>query len=275
MKPAAFDYVRPDNVAEALAALAETGDEARLLAGGQSLLSILNMRLAKPERLIDISRLEELRYIREIDGALEIGAAVTQGELESWSGLACKVPLLARALPYVGHFQTRNKGTVCGSIALADPSAELPLCLAALNGTVVLRSSRGERVLAAQDFQTGMLTTARAADEMIVAVRYPACRPGAGHVFAEMALRHGDFAICAVAVAVGPNGVRIAIGGVADRPAVRDWPDLSGSALSDALNDLAWELNAGDDHVASATYRRELVRRLGAQSIAEAKTCQF
>ena len=151
MKPRPFDYVRPDTVEEAVAILAEHGDDARILAGGQTLLAMLNLRVVEPAILVDITRIPELAAIREIDmhggGKIEVGAAVTQNRLLAWPALAQKLPLLAAALPFVGHFQTRNKGTVCGSVAHADPTSEIPLSLAVLEGEVVLRSSRGRAFL--------------------------------------------------------------------------------------------------------------------------------
>ena len=140
MKPRPFDYARPDTVDEAVALLAEHGDEARILAGGQSLMAMMNLRLADPAMLIDIARIAELSHIRDLGDKIEVGAAVTQNKLLAWPDLKTKLPLLAVALPHVGHFQTRNKGTVCGSIAHADPSSEIPLSLATLEGEVVLRS---------------------------------------------------------------------------------------------------------------------------------------
>src|SRR5581483_3095334 len=173
------DYARPETVDEAVALLAEYGDEARILAGGQSLMAMMNLRLAEPAVLIDINRIGQLDAIRDRGDSIEIGAAVTQNKLLAWPDLKGKLPLLAAALPFVGHFQTRNKGTVCGSIAHADPSSEIPLSLATLEGEVVLRSSRGERIVQAKDFQLDMLTTARGPDELIVAVRFPV-RPNPG-----------------------------------------------------------------------------------------------
>src|SRR5580658_2905825 len=168
MKPRPFDYARPDTVEEVTALLAEYGDDARILAGGQSLIAMLNLRLIDPAVLVDIAQIAELDAIRDCGNTIEIGAAVTQNKLMAWPGLSQKLPLVAAALPFVGHFQTRNKGTVCGSVAHADPSSELPLTLAMLGGQVVLRSQkRGERVIAAEAFQEDMLTTARAADELI------------------------------------------------------------------------------------------------------------
>src|SRR6185503_15690757 len=225
MKPRPFDYVRPDMVEEAVAILAEHGDDARILAGGQTLLAMLNLRVIEPAILVDITRIPELAVIREIDahdrgGKIELGAAVTQNRLMSWPALAQKLPLLAAALPFVGHFQTRNKGTVCGSIAHADPSSEIPLSLAVLEGEVVLRGKRGERVLKAKDFQLDMMTTAREGDELIAAVRFPVHTKGVA--FREVARRHGDFAMVVVAaVADGKGNVRLGAGGVAAKPVIR------------------------------------------------------
>ena len=268
MKPAALDYLRADSADEAVAALAEYGEDARVLAGGQSLMAVLNMRLAAPRALVDIHRAPDLATIAT-GGALQVGASVTQAALERHAGLAQAAPLLAQALPHVGHFQTRNRGTVCGSIAHADPSAELPLCLATLGGEVVLRSARGRRRLGAQAFFSGILQTARAADELLEAAHFPLAAAGERHGFVEFAMRHGDFAIVALAAVVGPGSIRLGVGGVADRPTVARWPRLAGSALEDALNQLAWDLEARDDHHASAVYRRHLVRSLGGKLIAE------
>lgn len=270
MKPYAFDYQRVDGASEAVAALAALGEDARILAGGQSLMAVMNMRLAEPRRLIDISRSASLAEVR-IDGRwLHIGAAATQASVEWRPRLAEEVPLLALAFPHISHFQIRNRGTVCGSVAHADPSAELPLCLLALEGEVVLRNSKRRHTLKAADFFTGMLLTARAADEMVEAVRFPLARTGAGHGFQEFAMRHGDFAVCAVAAVADAKRLRIAVGGVADRPMARDFPVLSGSALADALNDFAWSLDARDEPQASATLRRRLVRTLGRRAAEQA-----
>jgi 2-furoyl-CoA dehydrogenase FAD binding subunit len=267
MKPAPFDYVRVDSAEEAVAVLAELGDDARVLAGGQSLMAMLNMRLAQPVALVDTHRTADLASIHVEDGRLVVRAAVTQAMLGRHPGLAESLPLLAQALPHIGHWQTRNRGTVCGSIAHADPSAELPLCLATLDGDVVLRSASGRRTLGAAEFFAGMLQTARAPTELVEAVRFPVTRAGERHGFAEIAMRHGDFAIVALAAVVAAAGIRLGVGGVADRPHVARWPRLAGAALDDALNDLAWALDARDDHHASATYRRHAVRTLGKRLI--------
>ncbi len=274
MKPYAFDYQRVTGADEAVAALAALGEDARILAGGQSLMAVMNMRLAQPQRLVDISRSESLSEVRVDNGWLHIGAAATQAAIEWRPQLRSEVPLLALAFPHISHFQIRNRGTVCGSIAHADPSAELPLCLLALEGEVVLRHAKRRRTLKAVDFFTGMLLTARAADEMIEAVRFPLAagfaNAGVGHGFEEFAMRHGDFAVCAVAAVADAKRLRIAVGGVADRPMARDFPLLSGSALADALNEFAWSLDARDEPQASATLRRRLVRELGRRAAEQA-----
>ena len=268
MKPRPFDYARPDTVEEALALLAEYGDDARILAGGQSLVAMLNLRLIEPAVLIDISRLAGLDTIRDAGGYIEVGAAVTQNRLLAWPGLAQKLPLVAAALPFVGHFQTRNKGTVCGSIAHADPSSELPLSLAVLEGAVVLRSKvRGERVVAADAFLQGMLTTARQPDELIAAVRFPVIE-GNGAAFKEVARRHGDFAIVAVAAIADRRGsIQLGVGGMAGKPMVRG---IDGDAAIAAWAD---ELEGYDDLHASAALRRDLFKNLAPLVIEEAKRC--
>lgn len=270
MKPAAFDYLRADQADVAVAALARHGEDARILAGGQSLMAVLNMRLANPALLIDISRSRPMAAVEVANGQLRIGAAATQASVHGRPGLATELPLLALAFPHISHFQIRNRGTVAGSIAHADPSAELPLCLLALEGEVVLRRARGRRVVKAADFFTGMLLTARAPDELLEEVRFPLAKSGTGFGFEEFSMRHGDFAVCAVAVVADGQRLRIAVGGVADRPTARDFPLLQGSALDDALNELAWSLQARDEPQASAQLRRQLVRTLGRRAVLQA-----
>ena len=273
MKPRPFDYVRPDSVDEAVALLAEHGDDARVLAGGQSLMAMLNLRLAEPEVLIDVSRLAELDTIRENGGKIEVGAAVTQNKLLAWPALAEKLPLVAKMLPFVGHFQTRNKGTVCGSIAHADPSSELPLALAMLGGEVVLRSKSGTRVLAAKDFQLDMLTTAREPEDLITAVRFPV-QSGKQVAFREVARRHGDFAIIAIAAVIeGKNKFRLGVGGMTGRPTVRQFSANGDAAIRDAAAALGAELEGLEDMHASAAMRRDMLRNLAPVVVNEALQC--
>jgi 2-furoyl-CoA dehydrogenase FAD binding subunit len=267
MKPAAFDYVRAEHLDEALDVLGREGSDARIIAGGQSLMAMINMRLAKPSTLIDIMHLPELARIERKGGTIRVGAGVRQASLLEWPDLSRSLQLAALALPWTGHVQTRSRGTVCGSIAHADPSAELPLVLQALGGEVHLRSAKRRRRMAAKDFFAGMMATTRGDDELIEAVSFPVVQKRCA--FREVARRHGDFAIVACAAVKTTDGVRLAVGGVADMPAVRDFPDLDGSALDDAMNGFAYDLDARDDVHATARYRRDLVRMIGRDLVRE------
>jgi 2-furoyl-CoA dehydrogenase FAD binding subunit len=177
-------------------------------------------------------------------------------------------------LPWVGHVQTRSRGTVCGSVAHADPSAELPLALVALEGDIRLRSRRRRRTLSASDFFTGAMMTSIEPGEMIEAVSFPVRQPGVGYGFREIGRRHGDFAIVACAAVVGSSGARLAVGGVADRPTACLLPGPDDARFDSALNDFAWALEAHDDLHATARYRRELVRRMGRAVVEEAARCR-
>ena len=245
MKPAAFDYVRAEHLDEVLDVLDREGGDARIIAGGQSLMPMLNMRLAKPKTLIDIMRLGELARIERKANAVVVGASVRQATLLSWPELGKTLPLAAQALPWTGHVQTRSRGTVCGSIAHADPSAELPLVLCALGGEVHLRNSKRRRRVPAKDFFAGMMVTNRADDELIEAVSFPASQGRCA--FREVARRHGDFAIVGCAAVATKDGVRFAVGGVADMPVTREFPRLESSALDDALNTFAYELDRSEE----------------------------
>ena len=272
MKPAPFDYVRPSTVEEAVAVLGEAGDDARILAGGLSLVPMMNFRVVTPAVVVDIGGLEELRQIADEDSEIEVGAGVAQAALERWPDLVRRLPLLAAAFPHVGHYPTRARATVGGSIAHADPSAELPLALAVLGGTVRLRSAGGERLLPARAFFEGPLETACGEDEMVVATRWPVAAPGTRHAFDEVALRHGDFAIASCGVILHEDRMAIGFGGVADVPVVRDWTRLAGSALDDALAELAEEIEIVDDGDGGGAYRRGLVRTLGRRMVERAAT---
>jgi 2-furoyl-CoA dehydrogenase FAD binding subunit len=270
MKPAPFDYCRAGSISEAHEVLAAEGSDAAVIAGGQTLVPLLSMRMARPKVLLDIMHVAELGGIEVKDNTIRVGASVRQAELLAWPGLATHQPLLAQALPWVGHWQTRARGTVCGSVALADPSAELPLCLLALGGEVTLSSKAGTRNVKADDFFNGIMSTARNDDELIESASFPCRRNGEGYAFREFARRHGDFAIVACAAIASETSVRLTVGGVADRAVMRDFDDAS----DDALAAFADELDARDDLHATAEYRRMLVRKLGALTIAEARTCR-
>jgi 2-furoyl-CoA dehydrogenase FAD binding subunit len=219
VKPASFAYVRAESVEHALETLREHGDGAKLLAGGQSLVPALNMRLARPSVLVDLNRLPGLDEIAEEDGGLRIGALARQAAAERSPLVRERCPLLAECLPFVGHFATRNRGTVAGSIAHADAAAELPLVFVALGGVVV--TSR--RTIPAEEFFVTHYTTALEPDELVVATTWPRVREGEGWAFEEFTLRHGDFALAAAACLLRVEDgrlaeVRLVAGAVTDRP---------------------------------------------------------
>ena len=280
MKPVAFDYHRPQTVPEALALVSDMREEAAVLAGGMTLGPMLNMRLVRPRAVIDISRIQALKSITVTGNVVVTGAGVVQRDALRSDVIGRELPLLAMALPWVGHFQTRNRGTLGGSVAHADPSAEIPLSLCTCGGTVVLQSRRRERRVKATDFFLGALATARQPDEMITALEWPRTPPNTGCAFAEIAQRHGDFAIAAAGchVRLGPDGrladLSLGVGGVENRPvvpAVRDFcghaPDQVGGELAEYV---CAHVTAMDDHAASAEFRLALTRVLVAQVFDEA-----
>lgn len=222
MKPGAFEYVAPTSVDDALRVLAERGEETSILAGGQSLMPLLNMRLARPEVLLDVNNLSELAQWQLTDDALSVGALVRAAELEHAPEVQTALPVLGSAIRHIGHPQIRNRTTIGGNIAHADPSSELPGVLAALDGRVELRSARGRRTVPWSEFFNGVFLTARQPDEMVTAVHFPRL-PGWTITFSEFARRHGDFPLAALTVAVKVEdgtvaGLRAAATGVADRP---------------------------------------------------------
>jgi len=223
VKPPPFDYARPASVEEALALLAEHGDEAKVLAGGQSLVPLLNMRFARPGILVDVNRVPGLDEIAEEDGRVRVGALVRQAAFGSSDAVLRRLPLAAECVPHIGHFVTRNRGTVGGSIAHADARAELPVVLAALGGSAVAASRRGTRTIAAEELFVTHFTSALAPDELLVETLWPAAAPGAGFAFEEFALRTGDYALgmaaCGLRVQAGRvTEARVAVGAAVDRP---------------------------------------------------------
>jgi 2-furoyl-CoA dehydrogenase FAD binding subunit len=259
MKPARFDYVRPESVEEAVSVLAQRGDDAKVLAGGQSLVPLLNMRLATPAVVVDINRLP-LNTIAARNGQLAVGATVRQDAPGLWA-----IPLLGDCLPYVGHFATRNRGTVCGSVAHADAAAELPLALLVLGGAVVAASPRGPRTIAADDFFVTHYTTVLEPDELVVETLWPRPRDGWGYAFEELALRHGDYALCMAAAAVRGSEITVGIGSVVDRPTMLDVdPERPGESAAE-------QVDPSDGLHASAEYLRHLVRVLVDRAVARAR----
>lgn len=274
MKPAAFEYCRADTLDEALEVLAEFDGEAVVLAGGLSLGAMANMRIVRPEAMVDINRVPGLDTISNGGATITTGAMLRQAKAMASPELMDAVPLLKWAFPWIGHYQTRSRGTLGGSVAHADPSAELPLVLTTLGGEVVLRSVRGERRVAAREFFQGVLTTDREPDEMIVALDWPTKRPNTGYAFQEISQRLGDFAIvAAAATAVVDDAGNIAalslgLGGVEDRPFVAATENVVGQpataetarAVAEAA---AVAADPMEDQQANAAYRRQLVRVLG------------
>jgi CO/xanthine dehydrogenase FAD-binding subunit len=228
VKPAPFAYVAPRTVEEALAALAEDGS--RVLAGGQSLVPLLNFRLARPARLVDVNRIPELGVLRRADGALHIGATVRQAALERSEIVARHWPLLAQAVRHVGHAATRSRGTVGGSVAHADPRAELPVALAALDARFHLRSRDGRRTLTADELFQGPLTTAIGDGELLESIEVPPLPAGARTGFAEYARTHGDFAQAAVAVVRTPE--RTTVVTLGPRAVTHDADDHAGALIA-------------------------------------------
>jgi CO/xanthine dehydrogenase FAD-binding subunit len=211
VKPAGFAYDDPRELDEVLGLLAREDEDVKVLAGGQSLVPLLNFRLARPDRLVDLNRVEELAYLRREGDVLRIGALARHVDLERSEEVASGWPLLAEAARYVGHPQIRARGTVCGSAAHADPAAELPVALLALDARFHVRSLRGSRTLGAEELLLGFLTTALAPDEVLVEIEVPAPPAGAGSAFLEHARTHGDFALGGAAAVVGAGEARVAL----------------------------------------------------------------
>lgn len=281
MKPAPFEYLRPDSVAEALGALAQFASDGRILAGGQSLGAILNMRLVTPRAVIDINGLDELSGITVTSRTIVTGTLVRQADALRDVRIKDGLPLLARALPYVGHYQTRNRGTLGGSVAHADPSAEIPLALVTLGGQVELRSQRGSRRVEAQNFFQTALETKRQPDELITALHWPMRAARQGFAFMEFAVRSGDFAIAAVACIVDLNSdggfaaARFGFGGCGDRPQIVTVSGMSDQRLDDATiaaiaREAAADIECRADLAASADYRRQLASVLAGQALQSA-----
>lgn len=270
MKPAPFTYVRPDSVEETLRLLDERGESAKVLAGGQSLVPLLNLRLARVDCLIDIAHLPGLGEIGVgADGALMIGALVRQRELVASPLVRRHAPLLAECAPLIGHPATRNRGTVGGSIAHADPAAELPAALLALEATILVTSSAGAREIPSAAFFCDLFTTALAPQELVTAVRIPPAPPHSGWTCLELARRHGDFALVGVAAGISLDGdgrcaeARLSLFGVAATPvrAIASETLLRGNTLSprlvtEAAQQAAAALDPFDDVQATGQYRK-------------------
>lgn len=285
MKPSAFEYHAPASAEDAAALLAELGDGAKVLAGGQSLIPMLSLRLAAFDHLVDIGRIGELAGIRVTADVVTVGAGTTQAAIEANGEVAAAVPLLARATPLIGHFQIRSRGTLGGSLAHADPAAEYPAVTLALASEIEALSPRGRRCVAAADFFTGFWSTALEPDEVLVSVRFPVWTGRCGFAVREFTRRHGDFAVAGAAVAVGLDAddrverCSIALIGMGSTPVRAHGAEaalVGGSSSPEgaevgamAVADLA---DVPSDQHGSAEYRRQVGAAMVARAWAEAMT---
>jgi CO/xanthine dehydrogenase FAD-binding subunit len=283
VKPAKFDYYCPATVDEAIALLGQYEGEARVLAGGQSLVPMMNFRLATPAAIVDLNRIPGLSEVTVADGMVAIGAMARQRQLEFAPLVAERLPLVTEALRWVGHLPTRTRGTIGGSIAHADPAAEIPMVLQALAGEVMARGPQSERLITASDLFLAPLTTALSADEILTEVRFPAMPPGASHAIEEFARRKGDFAIAAIAVMLVRDGehcttARLATAGVGpvsvrlhDAEAILEARGLGEEAIAAAAQRAAELVEPMADHNASADFRRHLTGVLTRRAVLKAR----
>jgi aerobic carbon-monoxide dehydrogenase medium subunit len=278
MKASAFSYARASSVVNALELLARHGDKAKVLSGGQSLMPAMNLRLISPELLIDIGGIAELRGIALTGDVLRIGALTRHVDLARSPEIATHAPLLTEAIAHVAHPAIRNRGTLGGSLAHADPASELPACMLALDATIVIRGPFGERRMAARDFFTGIYETDLSPQELLVAVELPVARKGATHFFCEFARRHGDYAIVGLAAQAmvkdgGFADLRLAFFAVGDRPVLARVAAklidvaVTPAVLSNASKALGEELDPQEDQQASVAMRRHLAKVLLARGV--------
>jgi len=283
VKPVKFEYYCPATIDEAIALLGRYQGEARVLAGGQSLVPMMSFRLATPTAIVDLNRIPSLDKIEAANGNVSIGAMARQRQLEFTPLIGERLPLLGEALRWVGHLPTRTRGTIGGSIAHADPAAEIPMVLQALAGDVVVRGSQGERRVAAPDLFVAPLTTALGPDEILTEVRFPAMPAGAGHAIEEFARRKGDFAIAAIAVMLVRDGercttARLATAGIGpvpvrlrDAEAILEERGLGEVAVAAAAQRAAELVEPMTDHNASADFRRHLTGVLTRRAVLKAR----
>lgn len=282
MKPAPFDYVVPASIDEALGVLAESGGGATILAGGQTLVPLLNLRMSQPFIIIDINRIAELKGVSRVDGGTRVGPVTRQAEALGDATLARHLPVMIEALSHVGHYQTRNRGTVGGSVSLGEPAAEMPATAVALGATIEIRSTRGTRQVPAEEFYLGPYMTVLEPDELVTAITYPDWADGHVTLFREVAQRPGDFALVGMVGAMELNGGAVSRAGIAwlgmgptPIKARQAEAALLGTSL-DAIDPLAIaELAVADtapfdDHHASSEYRRTVGKRIFTRTIREA-----
>jgi carbon-monoxide dehydrogenase medium subunit len=276
MKAAAFAYARATSVSNALELLGAHGDKAKVLSGGQSLMPAMNLRLISPELIVDIGEIAELRGIAVTGDILSIGALMRHADLLRSPEIAAYAPLLKEAIAHVAHPAIRNRGTIGGSLAHADPASELPACMLALNATIIIKGQAGERRIAAREFFTGIYETALSGRELLVGVELPVAPKNSVHFFHEFARRHGDYAIAGLAAQAIVQGdviadLRLAFFAVGDRPILAKAAQMlvgvnvTPATLSEASAALGEELDPHDDQQASASMRRHLAKVLMAR----------
>jgi len=270
VKPAPFRYHRPESLAHALELLSGLED-AKLIAGGQSLGPMMNMRLVQPAELIDLNSVPGLDLITEKDDFLEIGALARHHAVSNSSSVKTCCPLLAEAAGTIGHYAIRSRGTLGGSLAHADPAAQLPLVAATLGAQIVVNGKRGERRIAAKDFFVSMMSTALEPDEIVVCARFPKAAAGDRHAYLQFSRRTGDFAIVAVACTLQDRKLRIGVGGAEDKPLVLD--GLNPAEEPDAIARKAREaVDPAENPRVPALYRKELVEVLVKRAVARCLT---
>lgn len=284
MKPAVFDYVRAESVEHAVQALAAANGDGKVIAGGQSLIPMMNFRLVKPSVLVDINRIPGLDTVQIHGEKFRLGALVRHRMTATDALIAQRVPVLHYAMKHVAHLTVRNRGTFCGSVCHADPAAEMPMMLLLLNGIVHIASSRGGRTLAACDFFTGSLVTALEPDELVTQIEIDTLPIGTGWGFQEFARRHGDYALAAVAVTMQREDgvaadVRVGLMGVGEMPmraprieAMLEGRHVDANLIDEAIGALRAELEPNSDLHASADYRRHLAGVLARRALSEAWT---
>lgn len=263
MKPAAFRYHRPQSLGEALALLQQPN--AKLIAGGQSLAPMMNMRLVSPDELVDLNGIAGLDRIQDSAGFVEIGAMTRHHALARSPVVRSFCPLLAEAAGTIGHYAIRARGTLGGSLAHADPAAQIPLVAVTLGAQIVVNGRRGERAVAAGDFFVSLMTTVLEPDEIVVAARFPKAPAGARHAYEQFSRRSGDFALVAVAAVLDGNALRIGVGGAEDKPLLFNEAAMDAVSLARKIRDA---VDPAENPRVPAIYRRELVEVLVKRAVA-------
>ena len=281
MKAPSFKYLKPSTLEDCLAALSEHGDDAQILAGGQSLMPLLNLRMAGPAILIDIGGLAELKAMHRDANVMTVGALQTHAELAVSEQVAQCLPLLTQAAPFIAHEAIRSRGTIGGSVALADPAAEWPACCLALDAEIQLRSRKGTRMVPAAKFFHGPYSTERQPDELLTAIRFPVADTETSFEFVEVSRRQGDFAIAGLALSYhfresGMTNPRVTVMGVGDRPtlatntmSILDSSPLNTDTINTAVKALSSELDPFDDPAYPADYRLAVARALLQRTLAQ------